>query len=246
MSGTVLILGATSAIARGSAEAFARRGYDLFLAGRDSDELDRDAEDLRIRFQVKVQTGQFDAADYASHPEFLKTVLGSVDELSGVLLAFGYLGEQEKAAGEWSEANRIIQLNYTGAVSITNLCATQLRAQGHGFIAGIASVAGDRGRQSNYIYGSAKGAFALYLQGLRNALFPSGVHVMTIKPGFVDTAMTYGMPGLFLVARPTTVGEAIARAVDKKRNTLYVPWFWWGIMTIIRSIPENLFKRLKL
>jgi len=246
MSGTVLILGATSAIARGSAAAFARRGYNLFLAGRDVDELERDAADLRIRFNTEVRTGLFDAADPASHQAFLDTVTGGEDELAGVLIAFGYLGEQEKAAGDWAEANRIIQLNYAGAVSIANLCASHLQQLGSGFIAGIASVAGDRGRQSNYLYGSAKGAFATYLQGLRNALFPSGVHVLTIKPGFVDTAMTYGMPGLFLVAQPAAVGEAIARAVAKKRNVLYVPWFWWGIMTIIRSIPESLFKRLKL
>lgn len=244
--GAVLILGATSAIARGTAAAFARRGHALHLAGRDGAELARDAADLALRHGVVVSWSLFDAEATDQHATFLQQVLAQAGELAGVLLAFGYLGSQDRAATDFGETQAIINRNYVGAVSILNLCATHLEGQGRGFIAAIASVAGDRGRQSNYIYGAAKGALALYLQGLRNRLFPAGVQVLTVKPGFVDTAMTFGMPGLFLVATPAGVGERIARAVEQGRDVLYVPWFWRWIMLIIRTIPERIFKRLKL
>lgn len=246
MSGAILILGATSAIARGAAAAWARRGYRLYLAGRDVESLRRDAADLAIRHGVAVHFGVFDAAAHDSHAAFLQRVNDEMGELEGVLLAFGYLGNQAQAAGDFRATLTIIERNFVDAVSILNLCANQMERRGRGFIAGIASVAGDRGRQSNYTYGAAKGAFALYLQGLRNRLCPAGVRVLTIKPGFVDTAMTYGMPGLFLVATPAYVGERIVVAVERGRDVIYVPWFWRWIMLIIKSIPERLFKRLKL
>ncbi|MCW9088596.1 MAG: SDR family oxidoreductase [Gammaproteobacteria bacterium] len=246
MKGTVLILGASSAIARATAAAFASRGYGLYLAGRDEEELARDAADLAIRHQVPVATGRFDAEAFAQHPAFIEQVVEASGELAGVVVAFGYLGEQSRAAHDWDETLAIIQRNYVGAVSLLNLCANRMEQTGAGFIVGIASVAGDRGRQSNYTYGSAKGAFALYLQGLRNRLAPAGVRVLTVKPGFVDTGMTFGLPGMFLVASPRYVGERIARAVERGRDVLYVPWFWRYIMLIITHIPERIFKRLKL
>ncbi|WP_127477991.1 SDR family oxidoreductase [Sulfurivermis fontis] len=246
MSGAILILGATSAIARGAAAAWAQRGYRLYLAGRDVESLRRDAADLTIRYGVAVHFGAFDAAAHDSHAAFLQRVTEEMGELEGVLLAFGYLGSQARAAADFRETLIIINRNFVDAVSILNLCADQLEQRGRGFIAGIASVAGDRGRQSNYTYGAAKGAFALYLQGLRNRLFPAGVRVLTIKPGFVDTAMTFGMPGLFLVAAPQDVGARIVTAVERGRDVIYVPWFWRYIMLIITCIPERLFKRLKL
>lgn len=246
MKGAVLILGATSAIARGTAAAMAKEGYSLYLAGRDEKELQRDAADLKLRFGTDVGYGRFDAEDYAQHEAFLERVNEEVGTLSGVVLAFGYLGEQGKAATDFDETLAIINRNYVGAVSILNLCAAQMEAAGRGFIVGIASVAGDRGRQSNYTYGSAKGAFALYLQGLRNRLASSGVHVLTVKPGFVDTGMTFGLEGMFLVASPQYVGERITRAVLRGKDVLYVPWFWRYIMLIITHIPERIFKRLSL
>ncbi len=244
--GTVLILGATSAIARGTAAALAARGYDLHLGARDLDELRRDAADLAIRYGVKVGYRAFDAEATELHADYLQRVVDEVGELTGVLVAFGYLGSQPKAAGDFDETLAIINRNFVGAVSILNLCADHLEQRGRGFIIGIGSVAGDRGRQSNYTYGAAKGAFALYLQGLRNRLFPAGVRVVTVKPGFVDTGMTYGMPGLFLVATPAFVGERIARAAERGGEVIYVPWFWRYIMLIITHIPERIFKRLKL
>ncbi|HEX8707282.1 MAG TPA: SDR family oxidoreductase [Pyrinomonadaceae bacterium] len=246
MKGPVLILGATSAIARATAASFAARGYSLFLAGRDLAELERLASDLRIRYGTEVRCGHFDAEDYPAHARFLKEARAEMGGLRGVLLAFGYLGDQALALGDERERELIVARNFTGAVSVLEHCAAALEEEGGGFIIGISSVAGDRGRQSNYIYGSAKGALAIYLQGLRNRLARGGVHVMTVKPGFVDTAMTYGMEGLFLVASPRYIGERIVRAVEKGRDIVYLPWFWRYLMLVIRLIPEPAFKRLKL
>lgn len=246
MTKSVLILGATSAIARAAAQAFAKDGYALFLAARDLKELDRIASDIRVRHQAEVHYGPFDAEDFDGHASFLQNAVQTMCGLDGVLVAFGDLGDHKKAVNDFSVAHKIIDRNFTGAVSILTHCANHLGKEGKGFIIGITSVAGDRGRQSNYVYGAAKGALNIYLQGLRNRLFHLGVRVITIKPGFVDTAMTFGLPGLFLVASPQYVGDRIARSVKKSKDILYVPWFWRIIMFIIKSLPEPLFKRLKL
>jgi len=241
----VLILGATSAIARATAGAFATRGHSIYLAGRDMDELPRIASDLHIRHGVEVRYGAFDAEDTDTHPAFLQQVIEEMDGLSGVVLAFGYLGDQ-LAARDFSVGAKVIASNFTGAASILSECANYFEPLKTGFIIGISSVAGDRGRQSNYVYGAAKGALSLFLQGLRNRLFPSGVRVITVKPGFVDTAMTYGLPGLFLVASPQSLGERIANAPEKSADVLYLPWFWRYIMLIIKHVPEVIFKRMKM
>ncbi|MGR6034893.1 MAG: SDR family oxidoreductase [Candidatus Nitrosoglobus sp.] len=246
MRGAVLVLGATSAIARGTAAALARCGYPLYLGGRDEAELERLAADLTIRYQVKVHCGVVDANDYTAHRLFLERVVDTMEELEGVVLAFGYLGDTATAQTEFEEAKRIITVNFTGAVSLLSECANYLESKRSGFIIGLSSVAGDRGRQSNYYYGAAKGGLSIFLQGLRNRLFSAGVQVLTVKPGFVDTAMTFGLPGLFLVASPYTVGEQIVVALKKGRDYVYIPWFWRYIMFIICTIPESLFKRLKL
>jgi len=245
MSERVLILGATSAIARATAAAFAARGAALYLASRDADELRRISSDLHLRYGVAVHHGLFDAEATDTHPEFFKGVISAMPDLSGVVLAFGYLGDQ-LAARDFSVGEKVIAANFTGAASILSICANHFEALQRGFIIGISSVAGDRGRQSNYVYGAAKGALSLYLQGLRNRLYPSGVRVITVKPGFVDTAMTYGLPGLFLVAPPQDIGERIVRALGKSVDVVYLPWFWRYIMLIIKHIPEPIFKRMKL
>lgn len=245
MSESVLILGATSAIARATAAAFAGNGYALYLASRDADELQRIAADLRLRYGVEVRHGVFDAEATATHEAFFRSVVAAMPNLRGVVLAFGYLGDQ-MAARDFKLGEKIIAANFTGAASILSLCANHFEPLKRGFIVGISSVAGDRGRQSNYVYGAAKGALSLYLQGLRNRLYASGVRVITVKPGFVDTAMTYGLPGLFLVASPQDIGARIVRALDKSVDVVYLPWFWRYIMLIIRHIPEPVFKRLKL
>jgi decaprenylphospho-beta-D-erythro-pentofuranosid-2-ulose 2-reductase len=245
MSQAVLILGATSAIARATAVAFAARGASLYLASRDSEELRRIAADIKVRYGVEAHHGLFDAEATDGHEAFFKSVLATMPKLSGVVLAFGYLGDQQTAR-DFSVGAKVIAANFTGAASILSHCANYFELQKSGFIIGISSVAGDRGRQSNYVYGAAKGALSLYLQGLRNRLYASGVRVITVKPGFVDTAMTYGLPGLFLVASPQSIGERIVRALGKSADVVYLPWFWRYIMLIIQHIPEQIFKRLKL
>lgn len=245
MSKSVLILGATSAIAKATAEALAKSGNDLFLASRDDGELERISADLRLRFNVKVHHDHFDADAIDSHAGFFNRVLETVPLLSGVVVAFGYLGDQ-RAMRDPTETVKVITSNFTGAASILSIFANYFEELKGGFIIGISSVAGDRGRQSNYVYGSAKGALSLYLQGLRNRLQPYGVRVITIKPGFVDTAMTFGLPGLFLVASPQYVGSRIVAALSGSADVVYVPWFWRYIMLVIKHIPEFIFKRLKL
>lgn len=245
MTETVLILGATSAIARATASAFAARGAALYLAARDADELQRLAADLHLRHGVEVRHGVFDAEATETHEAFFQSVLAAMPRLSGVVLAFGYMGDS-MAARDFKHGAQVIAANFTGAASMLGLCAAHFETSRRGFIIGISSVAGDRGRQSNYVYGAAKGALSLYLQGLRNRLYPSGVRVITIKPGFVDTAMTYGLPGLFLVANPQSIGKRIVRTLQGSADVVYLPWFWRYIMLIIKLIPERVFKRLKL
>ncbi len=242
----VLVAGATAAMGRKLAEAFARQGDALYLCARDTDELERIASDLRVRFEVPVQWGAFDATDFDEHAKLLDDATIALGGLDGVALVFGELGDTERAAREASYARWIVDCNYTGAVNLLTLVAQRFEDKGSGFIIGIGSVAGDRGRQSNYVYGSAKGAFHLFLQGLRNRLSSRGVHVLTVKPGFVDSPMTFGKEGLFLVASPEKVARAILRALKRRRNVIYVPWFWRWIMLIICCIPEFIFKRLKL
>jgi short-subunit dehydrogenase len=244
---TVLVLGAASAIARAVAGEFARRGFDLLLAGRDREELDKVAADLALRHGVAAQGRAFDALAFDSHPAFFEACrAASRDTLSGAVLCFGYLGEQSAAQKDPAEARRVLDTNLVGAVSILSLVATHLVQKRGGFLCGLFSVAGDRGRQSNYVYGAAKAGLTVYLQGLRNRLFASGVTVTTIKPGFVDTQMTWGRPGLFLVASPQAAARSIVKAVLKGEDQAYVPGFWRPVMFLIRLIPEKIFKRMRL
>lgn len=245
--GTVLILGATSSIARHTAAAFATRGYDLCLAARDQDEVQRIGSDLRLRHGVNVQSVQFDAADSGSTGKMMDIVMDEAfGDLSGVVLCFGTLGVQEEAQDNAQVTRDIISVNFTAAAGLLTPLANHFEERGRGFIATISSVAGDRGRQSNYVYGSAKGGLSIFLQGLRQRLAKSGVSVTTIKPGFVDTRMTFGLPGMFLVADPADVGEGIVRAIEKRKSVAYIPGFWRWIMLIIKLIPEKIFVRLKL
>jgi decaprenylphospho-beta-D-erythro-pentofuranosid-2-ulose 2-reductase len=245
--GTVLLLGATSGIGRHIAAAFAHRGHDLIVTGRDADEAGRLARDLELRHGVRAASEVFDARDAGSHPAFFRRALETAQgRLAGAVVAFGWMGEQAASERDFEQARAVIEASFTGAVSILTLIARHLAEEGAGFIVALTSVAGDRGRQSNYVYGSAKGALTIHLQGLRNRLHRRGVRVVTVKPGFVDTDMTYGLPGTFLVGDPARVGEGVARAVERGRDVVYIPWFWRWIMLLIRLVPERLFKRLRL
>lgn len=242
----ILILGGTSSIARAVAIVFAEKGYPLYLASRDEEELQRISCDLEIRYRVKVSYGFFDITHFSGHRHFLQQVIQTMDGLEGVILATGFLGDQQQAIRDFGEAEKILNSNFLGACSILTHVANFLEKQRAGFIVGISSVAGDRGRQSNYIYGAAKAGLSVFLQGLRNRLYPFGVHVMTVKPGFVDTAMTFGRQNLFAVASPEFVGKGIVSSLKKGRNEIYIPGFWWGVMWMIKHTPEFIFKRLKL
>jgi decaprenylphospho-beta-D-erythro-pentofuranosid-2-ulose 2-reductase len=244
--GTVLLLGATSGIGRAVADALARRGHPLYLGGRDEEELERVASDLAIRHGVPVRHAPFDALAPRRHAAFVRKVVAEAGPLGGAVVAFGYLGRQELAEHDVREADAVFRTNFTGAASVLAPLANHLEERGEGFLLGISSVSGDRGRKSNYAYGAAKAALNAYLSGLRQRLAPKGVRVVTVKPGFVDTAMTFGMDGMFLVASPRAVGERIARAAGGGADVIYVPWFWRWIMAAIRAIPEPVFKRLSL
>ena len=243
---TALILGATSRIAHELARRYAEKGHAVFVASRDPDETARIASDLRIRYDVIASSGHFDALDMDNHPEFVRRVEDELGPIEVAVLAFGDMGEQKQSEENFSLARRVIDINYTGAVSIAEALAAQMEIRGRGTIIGISSVAGDRGRQSNYLYGSAKGAFTLYLQGLRNRLYHSTVHVLTARLGFVDTRMTFGMKTGIPIADPAVVSQTIVKKADSGANDIYVPGFWRLIMFIIRSIPSAIFKRLKL
>ncbi len=240
----VLILGATSDIAMAIAHKLAGENYRLQLAARNPSRLEDAAQDLRIRYQTEVQNYAFDATDFENHAAFYQALDPKPDM---VVLVFGYLGDQEKGQQSWSEAAQIINVNYTGAVSILNIVAEDFADRRSGVIVGVGSVAGDRGRGSNYLYGSAKAGLAAYLSGLRSRMFKSNVTVVTIKPGFVATSMTEGLdlPPL-LTASPNTVAKDVYRSIVKKSGEVYTPWFWRFIMLIIKAIPEFVFKKLKL
>lgn len=242
----ILIIGATSAIAEACARRFADAGHELYLLARNMDRLQGLAQDLRVRGAEQVLVGGFNARDIATHQQLLEQVLVEFGGLDRVLIAHGTLSDQKRCQESVELSLDELTVNFLSAVSLLTPLANHFERQGHGSIAVIGSVAGDRGRQSNYVYGAAKGGLSVFLQGLRNRLAKSGVQVLTIKPGFVDTPMTAAFDKGPLWATADKVAMDIDRAFSKKRNVVYSPGFWLLIMTIIRSIPEVLFKRLSL
>jgi len=241
---TVLILGATSDMALAIAGTFAKNNYAIQLAARNAERLSAFKTDLQLRHNVSCTLHEFDALQYGTHKNFFEDLPAKPDV---TVCVFGVMDEEDLAFNNWEVAERMISSNYTGAVSILNVVAAYYQSQQKGCIAGISSVAGERGRQSKLIYGSSKAALTAYLDGLRNKMFAFGVHVVTVKPGFVYTKMTESLklPGI-LTARPEEVGTAVYKAVEKKKNTVYVRWMWKWIMLIIRNIPEFQFKKMKL
>lgn len=244
---TWLVLGASSAIARAFAREAALSGADIALAGRDLDDLEANAADVRIRAGVRVAVLRFDALEPADHGR----VAAAAKDFAGahtlnVFLAFGAMPSQAAIDADPGLARLAIAANFTGAVGALQALAPLLEAQGGGAVVALGSVAGDRGRLKNYVYGAAKAGLAAYLQGLRARLHRAGAGVTTVKPGFVDTAMTWGLPGMFLVAAPERVARACLAAARQGREEIYVPFFWWGIMAIVRNIPERIFKRLNI
>ncbi|MBY0432008.1 MAG: SDR family NAD(P)-dependent oxidoreductase [Rhodospirillales bacterium] len=244
-SETWVILGASSSIGRAFAREAAAQGADIVLAGRDLEDIERSAADLRIRFGGGVRVLAFDAAETGGHAVFAEACRPSQGRLN-LFLCFGSMPPQGAMERDFTLARSAIQTNYLGAVSVLHAFAPLLEDRKGGRVVVLGSVAGDRGRPRNYVYGSAKAGLHAFLQGFRARMWRSGVTVTTIKPGFVDTAMTWGLPGLFLVASPQACARACLSHARKGAGIRYVPWFWWGIMSIIRAIPERVFKRLDL
>ena len=240
----VLIVGAKSDIAKATSREYAKHGYDLYLAARNVEELTGFAKDIITRTQRDVQLVELDILDFEGHQVFYDNLK---EKPLGVISAVGYLGDQGKAQSDFSETKRIIDTNYTGVVSLYNIIAKDFEKRRSGFIVGISSVAGDRGRKSNYIYGSAKAALTTYLSGLRNRLYESQVHVLTVKPGFVATKMTEDMDlPEKLTAQPDEVAQDIFKAQQKGKDVLYTKWIWKYVMMIIKMIPEWKFKGMSI
>ncbi len=242
----MLIVGATSAIAQATARLYAAEGARLFLLARDPERLAVVAADLEARGADRVVSDTLDVLDYDRHPALAAQAEQALEGLDLVLIAHGTLPDQAACERDFALARRELEVNGISVISLLTHLANHFEARGGGTLAVISSVAGDRGRQSNYLYGTAKGAVSLFLQGLRNRLHKAGVDVLTIKPGFVDTPMTRAFDKGPLWASPERVARDIRRAIERRRDVVYTPFFWRYIMWIIRAIPEPLFKRLSL
>lgn len=242
----IIVLGATSALAMETAKLFAAEGCSFFLVARNSTKLEAVKGDLLVRGAKQVEALAADMSDLTGHEKILDRADKALGGYNMVFIAYGTLGDQKACERDFHTAEKELKTNFLSVVSVLTPVANYFEAKKEGAIVVISSVAGDRARQSNYIYGVGKGAVSLYLQGLRNRLFPAGVKVLTVKPGFVDTPMTAGMKKGPLFVTPDVVARGIVRAVKSGNDVVYLPWFWLIIMTVIRSIPEAIFKRLKL
>ena len=242
---TCLILGSGSGLGQAVAYRFAEKGFDIVLAARSTDGFQaRLKEDLSIRFKVAVTNMVFDGTSYESHEAFWD----GFDTLPDVVVStFGFLGNHERALDDFEEARSIIEANYTGHVSLLNGFTKRAKGRKQATIIGVSSVAGIRGRQSNFIYGSAKAAFTTYLSGLRNHLFRHGIHVMSVLPGFMNTKMIDGIhTPRILTAEPDYAARRIYKAYTRRNDIVYIYPVWKYIMLVIRNIPEAIFKRMKL
>jgi decaprenylphospho-beta-D-erythro-pentofuranosid-2-ulose 2-reductase len=242
----VLIIGATSAIAEATARLFAARGDSLFLVARDADRLQTIATDLGVRGAVRVASAILNVTDFDAHAATITAASLALGGIDTVLIAHGTLSDQIECQRSVDALRREFAINALSTMALLTLLANLFEAQGFGTLSVISSVAGDRGRESNYVYGSAKAALSVFLSGLRQRLAKSKVNVLTIKPGFVDTPMTAAFKKSALWAQPAQIAAGIVNAIDRGRDVVYLPWFWSIIMLIIRIIPEPTFKRLKL
>jgi len=243
----IVIVGATSAIAIACAREWAVKGARFFLVARNQERMEQVAADLTARGAASVAAHRLDIDRLDDHAAMLADCAAHMDSIDIVLVASGTLPDQAACQSDPAVAVREFHTNALSLIALLTPIANRLEAQRHGTLAVISSVAGDRGRPSNYLYGSAKAALQAFLEGLRARLFKVGVYVVDVKPGFVATPMTAGLPlpGP-LVATPEKVAKDIVRAVERKKDVLYTPWFWWGIMLIIRNVPRFVFKRASL
>ena len=243
---SVLVVGATSAIAEATARIYAANGDRIYLLARNQDRLEVIKRDLQVRGADAVYSARFEALDFDSHAGMVDSVFQELTKIDIVLIAHGSLPDQQRCQKSASEAREELEVNAIGTISILTYLSNILESQKFGVVAVITSVAGDRGRKSNYVYGAAKGMLSIFLQGLRNRLFDAGVVVVDIKPGFVETPMTESFSKGALWASPSTVARCVVDGIERKKHTVYAPGYWRVIMFLIRAIPEAIFKRLNL
>lgn len=245
----VVVFGANSAIAQAVLRRLIARGASLYCIGRNAEKLAALLADLRVRAAPgQVVDGQpADLLDMERHPSLLVAAETSIGELDAVLIAHGTRPDQAACAASVRRTLTAIAENGTSAISLLTIAANHFEPRGRGVIAAISSVAGDRGRQSNYVYGAAKSLVSTFLQGLRNRLAATGVSILTVKPGFVDTPMTADIERKGLLwSTPDAVARDIVRAMERGRDVIYTPWYWYWIMLVLRHLPEAIFKRLRL
>lgn len=243
----ILIIGAGSAIAVETAKCFAKDGAELFLADLKMNRLEIIKKNINAEYpSSNIYIYEFDAMAFEKHENILNAANDALGGIDVILIAYGTLPDQAKVTSDNNEAVKEFTLNATSIISLSTIFAKYFEIRQSGTLAVISSVAGDRGRQSNYLYGSAKGAVSIFLQGLRNHLFDKGINVLTIKPGMVDTPMTSHLDKSLLFAKAKVVGEGIFKAIKNRKDIVYLPGFWKIIMLVIKLIPESIFKKLKL
>ena len=245
-SKNILIIGATSAIAEATARLFARQGHRLYLLGRNQRRLSAIAKDLKVRGAASVDCQPFEAGRVQEHKRLIDAAFAAMKTIDITLIAQGALPAQAACEADFAKTLAVLEANGISALSLLTHLANRLEAQGSGALAVITSVAGERGRQSNYIYGAAKGLVSIYLQGLRARLHGAGVQVLDARPGLVDTPMTAAFPKGLLWASPEQVARGLVAALRRRRALAYLPGYWRWIMLIIRLMPEALLRRLNL
>jgi decaprenylphospho-beta-D-erythro-pentofuranosid-2-ulose 2-reductase len=246
LSRNVLALGATSAIAEATLRLLAEQGASFFLVARNPEKLAAVRDDLLTRGAAAVTAAVADLDDTAGHGALLEQAASALGRIDLALLAHGILGDQAAAERDYAAAEAILRTNFLSAVSLIGWLANYFEAERRGVLAVISSVAGDRGRKSNYVYGASKGGLNVFLDGVRNRIDRAGVQVLTIKPGFVATPMTAHLPQNALFAQPAQVARHILRAIDKRKDVAYVPPFWGLIMLVVRGVPRRIFKKMNM
>jgi hypothetical protein len=237
----ILIVGAKNEVAKELAKIYAKEGNNLYLSGRNINKLKDFADDLIKNNNINIKLKELDIEKFNTHQDFCDSL---EEKLDGVIILTGYYPDPKTAAHDWDSTCRAVSVNYTGPMSILNIISHDMENRRKGFIIGVSSVSGDRGRRKNYIYGSSKSAFSTYLSGLRNRLHKSGVHVLTVKPGFIDTKISEknNFPRI-LSAQPIEIAKDIYKAQQSKKDVVYTKWLWRYIMFIVKNIPEFIFKR---
>jgi len=242
----ILVIGATSSIAQETSKIWATEGAELFLVGRNAEQLDVISKDMKIRGASKALIYPMDANDFDMHLPMLNAAFESLQNIDVVLIAHGTLSDQEKCEQLVSLTINEIKTNGLSVIALLTQLANRLESQGTGTIVVLSSVAGDRGRQSNYVYGSAKSMVSTFLSGMRQRLNKSGVNILTVKPGFVETPMTASFTKGVAWVKPDRVAQDIHKAILRKKSVLYTPQFWFYIMLVVNHIPETIFKKLKI